>query len=490
MIIIPVSRRPDWRNPPVITLLLILINVLIFFGPQSNDDKRLREAYEFYAESILIKTELPRYVKHLEEIKETRKAEQATRALSDERWFLVLRMMEDDAAFMKRLRDGKVIQTSETDYSEWRRGRDQFDRMLQNTTMARFAFKSAQPSFAGVIGHMFLHGSFDHLLGNMAFLFIVGYMVEEALGKWRYLLFYLLSGIGACACYALINPPSMISSIGASGAISGVMAMYVALYGMRKIRFFYWILIYFDFFRAPAVIMLPFWMAKELFQYLTDHGSMVNYMAHFGGFITGAALIGVVRLVGKKQLAAPEQETPVDPRNAQLARVDKLLNALRLDEARHELHRLVDLYPHDLAIVNRYYQIARHVPASDDYHHAAALILALPNDHPANNDLVYETFTEYLKLAKPAVRFNTRQLIVLIRRFARTGHATDAERLMRVLARRSPQQKELPGLLLFVAEAFRHNGDSSMHDTILARLRQDYPDSEEARATSFAKGKA
>ncbi|MDR2111861.1 MAG: rhomboid family intramembrane serine protease [Candidatus Accumulibacter sp.] len=482
MIIIPVSRQPDWRNPPLVTLLLILINVLIFFGLQSRDDGKMREAYEYYAESILVRTELPRYVKYLEDAGETGKAEKASDALSGKDWLHVLWMMEGDARFMKELRDGKIIRKNEADYFEWRRQRDEFDRLCQNTITDRFAFKSAQPTLAGVIGHLFLHGSVNHLLGNMAFLFIVGYMVEEALGKWRYLLFYLLSGIGACAFDALTRTPTMIPSIGASGAISGVMAMYVTLYGMRKIRFFYWILVYFDFFRAPAIIILPFWIARELYQHFSNHGSMVNYMAHFGGFITGAALIGMLRLLGKKRVAAPEQEIPVDPRDAQLARIDKLLNSLRLDEARHELHRLADLYPHDLAIVNRYYQIARHVPASDDYHHAAALIFALPDDHPAHNDLIYETFTEYLKQAKPMVRFSIRQLILLIRRFARTGHAADAERLTRVLARRSPRQKELPGLLLLVAEAFHHSGDSSMHSAMLSRLRQDFPDSKEASA--------
>ncbi|MDR1936643.1 MAG: rhomboid family intramembrane serine protease [Candidatus Accumulibacter sp.] len=481
MIIIPVSRQPDWRRPPLVTLLLILINVLVFFGLQSRDDDNMRKAYAYYAKSILIETELPRYVKHLEDAGETEKAEGASDALSRKGWFLVLGMMEGDAAFMERLRDGKIVRKNEANYTEWRRQRDEFDRLRRNTIIERFAFKSAQPTFAGVIGHMFLHGSFDHLLGNMAFLFLVGYMVEEALGKWRYLLFYLLSGIGSCALYALVGTPTMIPGIGASGAISGVMAMYVTLYGMRRIRFFYWILIYFDFFRAPAIIILPFWIAKELFQYLSDHGSMVNYLAHLGGFITGAALIGLARLAGKKQVAVPEQEIPVDPRAAPLARIDKLLNALRLDEARRELRRLADLYPRDPAIVNRYYQIARHVPANDDYHHAAALVFALPDNHPANNELIYETFVEYLKLAKPMVRFSVRQLIVLIRRLARMGHAVDAERLTRVLARRSPQQKELPGLLLLVAEAFRHGGDSSMHGAMLDRLRQDFPDSKEAR---------
>ena len=362
MLIIPVSRRPDWQKPPVVTLLLIAINVLIFFG----------------------------------------------------------------------LQNGAIIE--------------------------RFAFKAAEPTFAGLVGHMFQHGNFGHLLGNMAFLFIVGYMVEEALGKGRYLLFYLLAGIGGC-CDALIGTPNALPSIGASGAISGVMAMYVCLYGMQKIRFFYWALVYFDFFRAPAIIVLPFWIAMELFQYLTNTGSNINYLAHLGGFVTGAALIGMLYLFDRKRfLLVPQHENQSSQRDTELARVEKLLNALRLEDASRELRRLAELHQDDLVIINRYYQIARHAPASDDYHHAAALIFALPGNHPATDALIFDTFSEYLKLAKPTVRFNTRLLILLIRSLVRSGHTVDAERLLRALQNRSPRQKELPDLLFLVAEAFRRDG--------------------------------
>lgn len=481
MLIIPVSRRPDWRHPPLITLLLILLNCLIFFGLQGEDDKRTEKAYRYYADSTLAGIELPRYVKHLRDSGQTSEATSASDALEKDRWPQVLMEMEGDPAFMKQLRNGAVVLPDEADYASWRRQRDEFDRLKHANIVDRFGFKPAQPTLAGLIGHMFLHANFDHLLGNMAILFIVGYMVEEALGKRRYLLFYLLAGIGAAGFDLAFNTSRMVPGIGASGAISGVMAMFVALYGMRKIRFFYWVLVYFDFFRAPAIVILPLWMANELYQYLFNHGSPVNYMAHLGGFVTGAALIGAQRAFGKKRLAAPTQEAPVDPLPGQLAKIDKLLGALRIDEARQALRHLAEKHSHDLAVVGRYYKVARNAPASDDYHHAAALIFALPDEHPASTELIHETFVEYLKLAKPTVRFSVRQLITLIRRLARSGHADDAERLTRVLARRAPQEPQLPNLLLQVAEAFRRANNSAMREATLSRLQQEFPDSEAAR---------
>lgn len=482
MLIVPVSRRPDWRNPPLITLALILINCLIFFGWQSGDDQKTERAYRFYSESTLPDIEFPQFIKHLEQGGHDEDAASAKEALDSKDLPAILLPMEADEAFMKRLRAGRIVTVADENYVSWRKQRDEFDRMQQSTSVERFGFRPAAPTLQALFGHMFLHGGFDHLLGNMAILFIVGVAVEEALGKRRYLAFYLLAGLGAGVFDLVFNASRMVPGIGASGAISGVMAMFVALYGLRKIRFFYWVLVYFDFFRAPAIIVLPWWIANELYQYLFNQGSMVNYMAHLGGFITGAALIAAQRYFGKAKVVAVEQEAPVDPLPGELARIDTLLGALRIDDALKALRHLAAAHPHDLSVVLRYYKVARNAPSSDDYHRAAALIFALPEATPGGEDLLHETFVEYLKIARPTVRFSARQLISLIRRLARSGHADDAERLTRVLAKRAPQTEQLPDLLLLVAAAFRRAGNASMCETILSRLATEFPDSEAARS--------
>ena len=254
MLIIPVSRAPDWRKPPLITLLLILVNVLVYFGIQTKDMDRLQEAYEYYETSCLPAVELPRYVKYLSQKGEREKADSAKKALERKRGWRVLRAMENDADFMKRLYANEIIKQDDEEFKTWREARDHFEKLRKATLLERYGFKPGAPTFSALIAHMFMHASFDHLLGNMAFLFIVGYMVEEALGKPRFLLFYLLAGMGAGGFDFLFNTGRMTPGIGASGAVSGVMAMFVVLYGMRKIRFFYWILVYFNFFKAPAIL--------------------------------------------------------------------------------------------------------------------------------------------------------------------------------------------------------------------------------------------
>ena len=488
MLIIPVSRRPDWRNPPLITLLLILLNTLIFFGLQSRDEQREANAYEYYAQSTLPQIELPRYADHLAASGKTEDAQRVKTALEKKNWQASFMHMQADAPFMQQLRAGRIVTPSDENHASWRRQRDEFDRLQRLSVVERFGFRPAAPTLGGLIGHIFLHGSFDHLLGNMAILFIVGYLVEETLGKRRYLAFYLISGIGAAGFDWLFNASRLVPGIGASGALSGVMAMFVALYGLQKIRFFYWAFVYFDFFKAPAIIVLPFWMANELYQYFFNHGSHVNYMAHFGGLVTGALQIGAQRLLGKRKIATPQHEATIDPLPGQLAKADTLLGAIKIEEARQLLRQLARQHPHDLGVLNRFYMVSRTTPAHDDYHRAAALIFALPDKHPGSAELIHETYAEYLKLAKPSVRFSPRQLITLIRRLARAGNADDAERLTRVLARRAPTDHHIPGLLLLVAEAYRRTNDTTMRDALLTRLREDYPASDEARTAKLLAG--
>src|ERR1035437_1206428 len=133
MLIIPVSRRPDWRHPPVVTLLLILINCLIYFGLQVSDEKRQENAYRFYASSTLPGVELPRYVKQLELSGRGHEAKAAADALGEENWPQVLMAMQADAPFMKRLRSGNIILSEDADYADWKRQRDEFDRLYRSS---------------------------------------------------------------------------------------------------------------------------------------------------------------------------------------------------------------------------------------------------------------------------------------------------------------------------------------------------------------------
>jgi membrane associated rhomboid family serine protease len=145
---------------------------------------------------------------------------------------------------------------------------------------------------------MFLHGGFGHIIGNMWFLWIFGDNLESVCGKWKFLLFYVLSGLFAGFLHFMLYPASNIPTIGASGAIAGVLGAYLVLYPKAKVLTLIWFFVITTA-RIPAVMFLGLWFILQLF--LGSIGIMasvdidVAYRAHVGGFVAGAGLILALR---------------------------------------------------------------------------------------------------------------------------------------------------------------------------------------------------
>jgi rhomboid family protein len=147
------------------------------------------------------------------------------------------------------------------------------------------------------LSSMFLHGSWLHLIGNMWFLWLFGDNIEDSMGRVRYALFYLLSGLGAAATQTLLTPTSAIPMIGASGAISGVMGAYVVLYPTVQVHILVVLVVFITRIVVPAYLMLGYWFLLQLVQGTATLGSTggVAFWAHVGGFVAGAGLIFLFR---------------------------------------------------------------------------------------------------------------------------------------------------------------------------------------------------
>lgn len=142
-----------------------------------------------------------------------------------------------------------------------------------------------------VLTHMFLHGGWMHLAGNMLFLWIFGDNMEDALGHLRFAAFYLISGLCAAGLQFAADPAADIPMVGASGAIAGVLGGYLLLYPRAKVDVLFIFIIFFRIFAIPAWIVLGVWFGIQLLSSGADDG--VAYMAHIGGFIGGAAMAAV-----------------------------------------------------------------------------------------------------------------------------------------------------------------------------------------------------
>jgi membrane associated rhomboid family serine protease len=150
--------------------------------------------------------------------------------------------------------------------------------------------------FLTIFTSMFMHGGWMHLLGNMLYLWIFGDNVEDRFGKVKYLLFYLLCGIGATIAQVAVNPNSSIPNLGASGAISGVLAAYILINPKGRVN----VLMGRGVVAMPALFVIGLWV---VLQFINGIGAItesaetggVAYMAHIGGFITGLVLTFLFR---------------------------------------------------------------------------------------------------------------------------------------------------------------------------------------------------
>ena len=147
---------------------------------------------------------------------------------------------------------------------------------------------SPEPVYLTLLSGMFMHGGWAHLGGNMLFLWIFGDNVEHTMGAVLYLAFYLVAGVVASLAQVLVSPDSLIPSLGASGAISGVLGAYLVLFPGNRVT----VIVFYTIAAVPAIAVIGLW---ALLQFVNGFGQIVQseetggvaYMAHIGGFVAG-----------------------------------------------------------------------------------------------------------------------------------------------------------------------------------------------------------
>jgi membrane associated rhomboid family serine protease len=146
---------------------------------------------------------------------------------------------------------------------------------------------------------MFLHGGWLHLIGNMWYLWIFGDNIEDRLGHFSYLIFYLLCGLGAGIVHTILNYDTVIPSVGASGAIAGVLGAYVVSYPFARVLTLVPIFVFVQIIEIPALIVLGFWFIMQFFSGAASLATTsantggVAWWAHVGGFVIGIILVGL-----------------------------------------------------------------------------------------------------------------------------------------------------------------------------------------------------
>ncbi|MCX7554423.1 rhomboid family intramembrane serine protease [Marinicella sp. S1101] len=349
MIIVPTEKRFDWQNAPLVLFAIVVINVLVFYVYQTGDTDHFEEAVNLYVSDGIYDNEKQLYedflvanesLEALNLFREVQAHPQPTYAA-----FIILQ----DQAFYEHMLANAAEFFAADYYVYWEYQRQYIHDMMFEVSYQKHGLVAKDIKITSLITHQFLHGGTMHLLGNMFFLIICGFAVEASLGHKKFLLFYLLTGIGAGLAQAVMDLDSDVPLIGASGAVSGVMAMYLGIFRLKKIEFFYWFFVFVGYFRAPALFILPFYIGNELYSMWSMPETNVAFMAHVGGFVTGAILIGLLVWLKPETLNQQyiDEDQAANPEQVSLNQIYQSLEKYQFDKALKQVNQHISDYGPD-----------------------------------------------------------------------------------------------------------------------------------------------
>ncbi len=477
---IPIEKKPHWQNPPILTILLILLCVGAYFTWQNNDNQSEALAFQYYMQSGLSNIETPAYLKYLNTKDRTQLRNELDKN-PQQAQAIILKKIMLDGQFLSKLDNYHIITPQHPQFKMWLQKHTEFKRLLNRIVKYRYGLKPYQYSLESLVIHNFLHDDMNHLIINMIFLFMFGFVIELAIGRSAYLFVFLISGIASGATLILMEPNAAYWVVGASGAIAGLVGFYTLLYGMRKIRFFYSVIFYFGYVTAPALILLPVWLIYELLnQYLFL--DQVSNLSHIGGLLTGA-LLG---LIYKRYPQLIHQDTIQDNSrqldfNKKFQQAMDLIAQLDFNKAHKILNELLIHQPNNLDVVKQLYHLEKIHPDTDQYHVFAHQVIKLAGEQSGYEKLIHRVYTEYSETAKPSAKFTPDLLYYLATVFSNHNYLDDAEKICHYLLKHDSNTDKQPELLLSLINGLKKSNRTEHYQKYKALLVKDFPDSKQAR---------
>lgn len=444
MLIIPLHRRPTWENFPLVTAILILINVFVFAALQSRDDKAYAQAVEFYTSTGLPNFESHAYEDWLRAHNKSARVEPFAKLMPAQQ----IMVIESDAEFLKALDADLVITPQQKDYQYWKDNRVKFEAMRDMAFTQRHLMRYSHFEPDRIFTAMFMHGGMEHLIGNMVFLALLGLLVEGALGSGWFLALYLLGGIGAGLTSLAVHYNGYGGALGASGAIAALMGAYCVIWGRRKVRVFYWAFVFFDYVKVPALLLLPFWLGWQLLNWWLDHESHVAFDEHVGGIVFGALIAWGLHRKGWMRHDFIEADEREEARAGNVKAFDdamQLLGRLEVVRARDMLTRIDESEPGKLPVIVALYRCARYKGAPAEVDAAITRVLAMKPKDLAELREIKTAYDDYVKACGGQSRLAPDVMVKLVPLWLRLNDETAAETVLRTIAERTPNYTGLPG---------------------------------------------
>jgi len=424
MLILPLHKPLTWATWPWMTTLLLLINVGVFFGPQSGDTQAMAQAQRFYLQSGLAEREMPAYRRYLVDSGRGDELQALDGQGEPEQWATLAQAAVNDIGFRDFLA-AAAPGDDEAARADWRPLRAEFDRRLEAIFTLRHMQRSSEWSPHRMLTAAFLHADPMHLIGNMLFLVALGLLLEGAIGPWWLLGVYIVGAYGSAATSVLWRWGEYGGGLGASGAIAAMMGAFCAVWGRQRVRFFYWFAVVFDYVRAPAILLLPLWLGWEVFNLLSDDGSHVAFEAHAGGLVTGAVMGGLL-VWARQTRPAFMRDTPLHAEDDRWERAQRHLGRMENTEAEALLATLAAEQPHAFEVALARCRVARNAGQKQALQRHALTLLRLPATDAAQVQAQWSLVQSLPADAglDPTIR------TTLVSQWVALGHLREAEALL------------------------------------------------------------
>jgi membrane associated rhomboid family serine protease len=366
MIIIPIKHESmQSRRWPIVTLALIAINVLVFLltmqsidyaatqAPQSTQVRlhiRLLAAMHPELQMTPEAQAMVEKFRH-DEPKAWQYAQDGNREIQDA-WDAKIRLMESPTALQAEM-DSLCAQYSENKQTE------------SSSFLEQYGFVTAHPTPISYITANFLHGGWLHLIGNMWFLWLAGFVLEDRWGRVIYTIFYLAAGAAALQIYAWIGGAHV--AIGASGAIAALMGAFMVRFAKMKIDMLWLVRLRPVRFQAEAYWLLPLWLLSEFWGTIFGQGDGVAHWAHIGGFAFGVVVALIVQHSGLEHKASAAIEDKITLKgDPEIEQATELIHQNQIDAAIELLKSILAKKPDSLdacALLQQTYWRVQDLPA-------------------------------------------------------------------------------------------------------------------------------
>ncbi len=345
--LIPVTHENmKGRRWPYVTLAIILLNVAAFLGTHWRLQDEAKEVGSAKVHILLFAARYPN-------LQMAPKAKQFVENFA-QAYPKTFEQLKSDNRPIEDAWDAKMRMVDPDDAQEEMNSLcAEYTRVEQSSLLERYAFTPSHPQAIAYLTANFLHAGWLHILFNMWFLWLAGSILEDTWGRVIYPMFYLVAGGLALVFHAMMYPHSIVPTLGASGAVAGLMGAFLVRFPKVKIQM--WWIFWFVFrvriykFKAPAYALLPLWLGLEFLFGMLGASSGVAHWAHVGGFLFGALMALLMRVTGIEQKADEAIEAKVswtaDPR---IVKATELLGQNQADAALAPLKDLIREQPDSL----------------------------------------------------------------------------------------------------------------------------------------------